>query len=271
MKKIFTLIVLLAAAVGVQAEETETWTVAGVATLCGTNWDPSDATNDMALQSDGTYKWEKKDVVLEKGVTYAFKVVKNHSWDEAYPGQNYSFTVDATGKYTVVITFDPANEYAVSHTATKTGDAQVGEKTWTIAGESDLMGSNWDPTDTSNDMTKQSDGTYKLVKTGVALLADVEYKFKVLANHSWGENYGLNGQPDGANIVLTVDADATYDVTFTFNPDTKIAAATASVASGITPVVAPDDATAPRYDLSGRRVNEGYRGVVIQNGRKVVK
>ena len=31
-----------------------------------------------------------------------------------------------------------------------------------------------------------------------------------------------------------------------------------------------DAVNAPRYDLSGRMVNEGYRGVVIQNGKKFV-
>ena len=40
--------------------------------------------------------------------------------------------------------------------------------------------------------------------------------------------------------------------------------------TGIAPAVVTFDVNAPRYDLSGRRVAEGYRGVVIQNGKKVV-
>ncbi len=35
------------------------------------------------------------------------------------------------------------------------------------------------------------------------------------------------------------------------------------------PAVAAPTSDAPAYNLSGQRVNEGYKGIVIQNGRKI--
>ena len=42
----------------------------------------------------------------------------------------------------------------------------------------------------------------------------------------------------------------------------------ASAIIGITDDVRPINPNLPCYDLNGRRVEAGYRGVVIQNGRK---
>ena len=45
-----------------------TYTVAGSsADLFGTAWDPTNVANDMALQEDGTYKWEKTEITLPEG------------------------------------------------------------------------------------------------------------------------------------------------------------------------------------------------------------
>ena len=267
MKKIFTLIAVMAATLGMQAKDT--WTVAGVSALCGSSWNPADASNDMVEQTDGTFKWEKAGCAFEAEVNYEFKVVKNHAWGEEYPSTNYIIKVAEDGAYTVVITFDPATT-EVNATYERTGDVVIGEKIWTVAGVEALLGVNWDPAATENDMVKQSDGSYKLVKTGVALLGDTEYEYKVAANHAWDESYGLNG--GGANAFVSVTADGTYDVTFVFNPNTapKTVEATASPATSIASVELTVNQNAPRYDLSGRQVTEGYRGVVIQNGKKVV-
>lgn len=267
MKKIFTLIVMLAATLGLQAQDT--WTVAGVTAICGVSWDPAATQNDMTAQGDGTFKWEKSGCVFEAGSNYEFKVAKNHTWDVAYPGSNYIIKVDETGTYDVTITFDPTST-EVNATYTKTGGAVIGEKTWTVAGVAALLGVAWSPTATENDMEKQSDGSFKLVKTGVALEADTEYEYKVAANHAWDESYGLNG--GGSNAFVMVDAAGTYDVTFTFNPNTspKTVEATATVSTDIAPVVAVPAEKVIRYDLSGRRVDNNFRGVVIQNGKKVL-
>lgn len=247
----------------------QTWTVAGVAPLCGTEWDPTNTENDLSSTDGVNYTLVKEDLALEGDVGYGFKIVADHAWDEAYPADNYVLTVTENGKYKVTFKFNKETK-EVSAEAVKTGEAEFGEKIWTIAGVEALMGSDWSPTDENNDMTNQGDGTFQLVKTNVALKAG-DYQFKVLANHSWTENYGADGVADGANVVLTIEADGNYDVTFVWNPDSKELYATADIAAGINNVKnTVADKNAPMYNLQGQRVQEGFRGVVIQNGRKVV-
>ena len=247
----------------------QTWTVAGVAELCGNEWDPADASNDMTSEDGVHYTLTKTGLPLEAGRGYGFKVVADHSWDEAYPGENYQLIVNANGEYTVVFTFD-AETHEVGAEATKTGEHDFGTKIWTSAGAEALMGSNWDQTDSNNDMTDVGDGIYILVKENVALLADTEYEFKVLANHSWSENYGADGVADGANVVLTVSEDGNYDVTFTFMLESKDLSADAELSTGIKNITLNNGNTAVIYNLQGQRVQDSFRGIAVMNGRKFV-
>ena len=259
----------------------KTWTVAGSSVeIFGAAWAPGLTDNDMTKQSDGTYKLEKKNVSAHAG-TVTYKVVANHSWDESYgkDGNDAELSIAEDGTYDIVFIFDTTTKIP-SATATKTG-SDVGEVTWTVAGsfvisgteEDDeelsnlLFGSKWDPTAEANDMNKQSDGTFKLVKTGKALPAG-QIQFKVCAQHDWGTSYG-----DGeGNYILPIDAEGEYDITFTFNADTKTVGASADKkeSDGIT-TVRTLRADTPAYNLAGQRVNgNAKRQVVIQNGKKVV-
>ena len=224
MKKIFTLIVLCMAALGMQAQDT--WTVAGSGVLFGSTWDVNDNSNNMTKNDAGNYVWEKSDVALEAGTEYKFKVVKNHSWDEAYPASDYILKVEETAAYKVTITFNESSK-ATDVVTEKTGSAVIGDKTWTVAGDEALMGSSWKPENAENDMQKQADGTFRLEKQG-RTLATGNYKFKVCANHGWDEAY------PGSDYVLEISEDGTYDVVFTFNADTKAVGATATKTGGAT-------------------------------------
>ena len=187
-----------------------TWTVAG--NFLANQWNPEDATNDMTLGEDGSYTLVVKDVTLEKGANYEFKVVKDHAWDEAYPSENYVFNVDETAIYTVTITFN-AETQAINVTTEKTGDVTViPEATWTVAGN--FLGSSWNPEDASNDMTLEGD-LYTLVKTDVTLEKGTSYEFKVVKDHAWTVAYPSN------NYTFTVDETGIYTVTVTFNAETK--------------------------------------------------
>ena len=219
MKKIFSLIVLCMAALSMQAQDT--WTIAGSGVLFGSTWNINDDANNMTKNDIGNYVWEKAGIVLEAGTEYKFKIVKNHSWDEAYPSSDYVLKVNETATYTVKITFMPAPPYTIQVETTKTGEGTVGEKTWTVAGDETLMGSSWKPENAENDMQKQADGTFRLEKKGRTLAAG-NYKFKVCANHGWDEAY------PGSDYVLTISEDGTYDVVFTFNVSTKAVDATAT-------------------------------------------
>lgn len=80
---------------------------------------------------------------------------------------------------------------------------------YTIIGDAALMGSEWDPTDTANDMTDTGGGHYKLVKQNVTLSAG-DYMYKMVGEHT----FGVYELPAYGNQVLTIDEDGTYTVTF---------------------------------------------------------
>ena len=92
---------------------------------------------------------------------------------------------------------------------------------YTIVGDAKLAGSNWDVNDAVNEMAKQEDGTYKLVKENVSLTAG-DYKYKVVGNHSW-DVFQLPKEGQGDNHLI-IEEDGTYTVTFTFDGKETLAA-----------------------------------------------
>ncbi len=92
------------------------YTVAGVAGLCGSEWDVADTYNDMTLNEE-TGLYEKTFTGVPAG-DYECKVAANHSWDQSWGSAgngefgNYSFTT--FDEHNVTITFDPATG-AVAH------------------------------------------------------------------------------------------------------------------------------------------------------------
>lgn len=215
-RTIFTLIMLCIATLTLQAQDV--WTAAGSSTLFGSHWDETDTRNDLTDKGDGIWELTKTGCILEQNVKNELKVLKNHSWAESYPAANYVFTVKETGTYSVTIQFN-ANNFEINVKTTKTGDAVIGEKTWTVAGFGTILGIEWDPKATENDMIKQDDNvTYILTKTDLTLAIGT-YKYKICANHGWAENYGDEKDSEG-NASVFITKDGIYDLTFTFNSKT---------------------------------------------------
>ena len=267
-RTIFTFIMLCFVTLTLQAQDV--WTAAGSSTIFGTHWDIKDTSNDLTDKGDGIWELTKTGCILEQNVKNELKVLKNHSWAESYPAANYVFTVKETGTYSVTIQFD-ANNFEINVKTTKTGDAVIGEKTWTVAGFGAILGKEWDQTATENDMIKQEDNvTYILTKTNLTLAIGT-YKYKICANHGWAENYGDDNDPEGnASIVITKAG--TYYVTFTFNQETKEVSATAvpSVTDGISQLPADVKTKKVIFNLQGQRISAPKQGVYIINGKKVV-
>lgn len=221
MKKLFSLIVMALMTMGAFAE---TWTVAGVAAIVNgdNSWNASEAANDMTLGDDGLYTLKVEDCILGKGTNYEYKVVKDHSWNEAYPSQNKTFTVAEDGKYDVVFTFNPTTKEVSEATTKKAGDVVIPDKTWTVAGDSQvLFGAAWAPEEAANDMVKNDNGIFEKAYEDVTLSAG-NIMYKIVANHGWDEAY------PSQNATLNIPEDAKYDVLFTFNADTKAVEATAT-------------------------------------------
>lgn len=101
----------------VTEQYTTTWTVAGDQALFGTDWNTGDTNNDMTTTDYVNFTWSKENVSLSQGKV-EFKVVKNHSWDVAYPGSNYELNIPSNGTYNVTITFN-SSTHAVNAIATE--------------------------------------------------------------------------------------------------------------------------------------------------------
>lgn len=216
MKKIFTLLTIaLLTAIGASAQTT--YTVAGNAAILNgnTSWAPTNTANDMIDNGDDTWTLVVENCGLEAGTNYEYKVVVNHSWTESYPADNAVLTVPETAMYTVTFTLeDTGLGIDVSAEAVKTGSYTPGVSLWTIAGSSKaLFGTDWDPTNSANDMTVQSDGTFKLVIKNKTLPKGT-IQYKVAKDHDWGTAY------PSSNASFAIPEDGEYNVTFTFNETT---------------------------------------------------
>ena len=102
-----TLALLLTAVTGAWAADT--YTVAGSnSDMFGYVWDPTNTANDMTKNGDGTYSITYTNVNFTENEEVQYKVVKNHSWNEAYPaGGNRVINIAEAGTYTVTIHFNP--------------------------------------------------------------------------------------------------------------------------------------------------------------------
>ena len=187
-------------------EESEIYTVAGIpAEVFGSpTWSADITANDMAKQSDGTYRKTYELNGTEVG-PIAFKVVKNRDFTYAWPSSNYE--INTVTKGTLVITFNPS-------TSTVNGYIEP-EGTYTIAGsESGVFGSYWDAYDTNNDMVKQDDDTYLKTYTISSALVGTTIEFKVVKNHEWGSG----SEWPASNYEYKIPAAGTLNISF--NPAT---------------------------------------------------
>ena len=186
-----------------EPEPDPVYVVAGSAGLCGSEWNGSDANNQMTKNDDGTYTKTYKNVPAG---TYEFKIVLNGGiWIPDGMGNNQIIQTATAGD--VTITFNPAdNSITVTATGAPTEDRYV------VAGSAGLCGSEWAAADEANLMTETSDGVYAITYKNVAA---GEYELKVVKNGTeW------IGGSDGNNVVVTVSK--ACDVTVTYSEETGI-------------------------------------------------
>jgi hypothetical protein len=85
---------------------------------------------------------------------------------------------------------------------------------WTIAGDGNLLGTEWDIASLTNIMTTQDSKLYTLTKNNLTLQKGT-YHFKVFKNATKAESY------PNSDATLVINEDAVYTVKFTFNSNTK--------------------------------------------------
>lgn len=227
MKKIFTLITMMLLAT--MSSMATTYTVAGSEYIVNNkaNWNPSEEANDMTSEDGNIYTLTVSGLNLEAG-DYEWKIVEDHSWSVSYPSgtANETLNIPENGKYDITYTLN-LSEGSYGAVATKTGEyVPTGEHHYTVAGTpASMFGTEWDPTNTANEMEKQADGTYKIVYTNVVLPSGPSsVKFKVTVDYSWGKAY------PSSDYALAIPEDGAYDVTITYNPNDNSVNATAEKA-----------------------------------------
>ena len=217
MKKIFTLFAALTMVMSMfAAQETvyfvnaNDWT--GTIKAYGWGGTASDTWpgNEMKKEAE---KIAGKDVYsyTKEAGTYVNIIFNNKEGDNGNQTADLKWTA---GKYFVRNGWYTKDEVA----------AELAKQVYIVAGQSALLGSEWDNGDANNQMTKQADGSYQLVKKNVTLAAGT-YEYKVVANKDWSSAY------PGENAKLEIATDGTYDVTFKFVPSTSEVSATATAAT----------------------------------------
>ncbi len=149
--------------------------------------------------------------------TYYYKLRADGSWDGyQLPGSgNNDYYFENAGVYKLTFTADiKANSLTL---------AVEENPDYTVVGSFNndatpsFFGTSWDVNNADNLLTKNEDGTYTKTFNNVSLEAGT-ILYKVVKNHSWDTNWGF----DSNNADYGVGAEGIYDITFTFNPTTKL-------------------------------------------------
>lgn len=226
-----TLALLLTAVTGAWAADTYT-VVGSNSDMFGSTWDADATANDMTKNGDGTYSITYTNVYLDGDVQY--KVVKDHSWDEAYPDNDRVINIAEAGTYTVTIHFNPTtHEVYETMPGSGSGEPDV-EVTTDAASKQDLF------TTASFNMPASD------VTVDYLLVRDMQDEANPVA---------FSGLPSSGNIVVKKGDDGKYQPAeaLTIQLIDPLAAAEAQniiAADGITvKVLVGDDSSLPiEYD-----------------------
>ncbi len=170
--------------IAVDTEEIYTMTVAGNnTTLFGMAWDPTNTNNDLTKNEDGTFSITYEGKVLEEGQIIQFKVVKNHSWDVAYPEEDYQLNIPRSSNYDVTITFNPENKEVVATIK----DNAVVSSYYLVGGEKDAA---W----TVGDVLTKDEDVYS-----IEIPYSSEYSFAIAPNTALND---LKNKVVNWNIVI---------------------------------------------------------------------
>ena len=184
------------------------------AAIFGASWNETNTETEMTLV-DGIYQWTSGEFTVDNSYDVRYKVVKDHSWDNAWGGDydgndhNQNYTISSAGCYTMTFYFNES---------TKAVYANLND-IYTVAGSEALFGSDWDINDASNNMTNV-DGTWTWRNSNVELEAG-NIEFKVVKGH----NYSYGSWPSN-NYVFNIPEAGNYDVVITFDGSNVNATAT---------------------------------------------
>ena len=229
MKKFFTLLAMM---VMLSFSSQAAYYLVGQSPF-GNGWNPADGV-EMTPNADGTYSykatingaiwfvmadglaeandWATFNDNLRIGPTGGDVTVEPGAWMDTQKsgGDHGAYEFTGTGEEYEII-FDPAKmQFKVDGYV-----APIPIDFYTVCGSPvSVFGTEWDPTNTDNDMVELADGTFELKKFGCELAEGTNLEFKIAANHNWDLSWPND------NVVLPVNQSGSYDITFTFKPET---------------------------------------------------
>jgi len=282
MKKIFTLIVMCVMAVAVNAQITIYVQAAEAPHL----WAWNAGGNIFSEDWPGPQMTEKKTVQGVEFWTYTFDATVATPISILFNNGSGGQTKDIEG-----ITSDRYFTYDGNSTFTDVTEDYGGVIPDATITSLQLAGNHTTPvwSEGAQSFTPVVDGTSYTITVD---LSDVTVEnniwlFKLIANGGTWFGYS-NVTLDAPSYVVqsTLDSKDNFELDLEATPERKFTFTATwgggkqagenwslkieTVSTDIAPVVAVPAENAPRYDLSGRRVDNNFHGVVIQNGKKVL-
>jgi pullulanase len=181
---------------------------------CPDDWQPGCAETHLTFDADDEV-WQGTFDLLAG--SYEYKAALNDSWDENY-GANAGSN---GGNIALNLSSDGAVKFYYSHEthwATSNKNAVIATAPGSFQSELGCPG-DWQP-DCLRSWLQDPDGDGIYTFSTHAIPAG-SYETKVAINESWDENYGVNGDSNGANIAFTVASDCAETV-FTYNAATHV-------------------------------------------------
>ncbi len=201
---------------------------------CDEDWQPQCEATQLPYDADDDLYYASFD--LEAG-EYEYKVAINQSWDE-----NYGANAEAGGD-NIVLTLEEATTvtFFYSHNTnwvTEDINSIVASLPGSYQDEIGCPGE-WVP-DCLRSWLQDPDGDG--IYTADLSIPPGDYEVKVAYDQGWDVNFGAEGAPGGDNIPFTVE-EGFSNISFTFDPDTKLLTLEASEGTFEQP--AADDAEEP--------------------------
>ena len=187
-----------------------TYSVAGEpASIFGAEWSDTNTATEMTLV-DGLYTWGKEGVELTAGTTIKFKIVGNHDWGFAWPEEDVVRTIEETGTYDLVFTFDPATE-EVGFTANKVQDGpEVNPLTGHLYIVGQVNNNGWNPS-TAVEMTAGENNVFTLTDAVISDASEGYGFFSFMSKlgenaNDWPNDYRIGATEDGYVVTAGVAA-----------------------------------------------------------------
>ena len=219
----------------------------------------SEEKTELMLLKGSDGKWKSTIEGLTAG---NYEVVVKGTDGSSYPESpvNFNVTID---NLPYEVSYDETTHEVI---------VNIAFMNYTVAGDDRILnGVGWDPKSETNRMTSTDGVTYTLEVKNAVLTAGT-YGYKVCEDGDWIVTY-----PAENNATLTIPADGTYDITYTYvvgdaepSAVAKVSGTGEEIDTSITLVNDSANAADRIYDLQGRPVVSPAKGVYIKNGRKVV-